>query len=139
MQKEYFNDYDPDCPEYENDGAIDDYVIYIDKTINESSLFSCEDENYNVIYENDTASIGTTTLSKELATEINNANIGIYIEPNFIFDAMVEVKDDIQIENDLKRFEQINEVEKTGTWGSRIYVSKTCRSSRIRFWSRFYD
>lgn len=113
LQKEYFNDYDPDCPEYENDGATDDYVIYIDKTINESSLFSCEDENYNVIYENDTASIGTTTLSKELATEINNANIGIYIEPNFIFDAMVEVKDDIQIENDLKRFEQINEVEKT--------------------------
>lgn len=95
LQKEYFNDYDPDCPEYENDGATDDYVIYIDKTINESSLFSCEDENYNVIYENDTASIGTTTLSKELATEINNANIGIYIEPNFIFDAMAEVKDDI--------------------------------------------
>ena len=51
---EDYLDYDPDCPEYEDDGAGKDYVIYVDKTVGESALLTTESDDIDVIYENGT-------------------------------------------------------------------------------------
>ena len=55
QEEDYFDDYDPDCPEYESDGAKNDYVVYIDKSVDGSALFSTESDDCGVIYENDAA------------------------------------------------------------------------------------
>lgn len=120
QEEDYFDDYDPDCPEYESDGAKNDYVVYIDKSVDGSALFSTESDDCDVIYENDAACICTTDLTEDLAEEINEADIGMHVEPNFMFEAMTdeedivmdEVEDASTIESELKRFEQINELEK---------------------------
>lgn len=120
QEEDYFDDYDPDCPEYESDGAKNDYVVYIDKSVDGSALFSTESDDCDVIYENDAACICTTDLTEDLAEEINEADIGMHVEPNFMFEAMTDEEDIVMdededastIESELKRFEQINELEK---------------------------
>lgn len=113
QEEDYFDDYDPDCPEYESDGAKNDYVVYIDKSVDGSALFSAESDDCDVIYENDAACICTTDLTEELAEEINEADIGMHVEPNFMFEAMTDEEDIVMdededastIESELKRFE----------------------------------
>lgn len=89
LEEDYL-DYDPDCPEYKDDGAGKDYVVYVDKTVSESALLTTDSDDIDVIYENDAECICTADLTAEMAEEINEADVGMHAEPNFMFEAMAD-------------------------------------------------
>lgn len=99
---------------YQSDGAERSYVVYIDKTTNESNSFSIDKSESDMMYENKSTAIYTADLTDEMVEEINAADWGMHAEPNFMFDAMTDEEENAHtIECELERIKLDKELEDT--------------------------
>lgn len=91
----------------------------MDKTVSGSALLTTDSDDIDVIYENDAECICTADLTAEMAEEINEADVGMHAEPNFMFEAMadneepplIDDEDALTIAAEMKRMELDDAIE----------------------------